>query len=367
MRIEKIKVSNYKVFQEMSSPKLGGLNVFTGNNGSGKSTFLDVMDFLKESMLNNVTQAVQKRGGLERLLSKKSAEEEFRIELYLTVKKETNSSYDQLIYSLSVGKEEGEIVVKRELLKQYSSLMDSSKILLDVQEGLGKVANKKDGMVETILFELEERNKLCIGIVGEVRGYPAVNLLRQLVTQWQLIDFNQEGFEEEQLALWTQQLKAQQVGNFEELLQKMKKAFPNLEDISTVEAVDGRIILQFQEGEFDSPITSAYIAQGQLKLWGLLLWLNQAHAAPLLGVESPENNLHSDLVEVLVNEFRAYAQKGGQLLVTSYSPSFLDVLRLEELFGITKKRGQSTLKAAKDDLIVQKGYEVGESLGRLWS
>lgn len=367
MRIEKIKISNYKVFQEISSPKLGGLNVFTGSNGSGKSTFLDVLDFLKEAMLNNVSQAVQKRGGLNRLLSKNTDAEELGIELYLTVKKETNSSFDQLIYSLNIGKEEGEVVVKRELLKQYSSLMDSSKILLDVREGFGKVANKKDGMVETILFELEERNKLCIGIVGEVRGYPAVNLLRQLVTQWQLVDFNQEGFEAEQLAIWTQQLQHQQPATFEALLQKMKKAFPDLQNISTLEAVDGRSILQFQEGNFEEAFTSAYVAQGQLKLWGLLLWLNQPQAAPLLGLESPENNLHSDLVEVLVEEFRAYAQRGGQLLVTSYSPSFLDALRLEELFGISKKEGYSSIKAAKDDSIVQKGYEIGESLGRLWS
>ncbi|MGH1334614.1 MAG: AAA family ATPase [Aureispira sp.] len=368
MRITRIRIKNYSVFQAITSPSLGGLNVFTGPNGSGKSTFLDVLDFLHDAMVTNVAAAVQKRGGLSRLRTRKEEAEDIEIELHMAVKQETSSSYDELIYLLKIGEEDNQILVKQELLKQYSQLMNSDKVLLEVTDGLGKVANKKDGLIETILFELQERDKLCIGIVGEVRGYPAVNLLRELITNWQLVDFKKDKvLDSSQLAIWSKMLQEQQPATFEALVQKMQTVIPALETITVVETIDGRLVLQFKEGAFTAPFTMAYIGEGHLKFWAYLLLLHLPNPAPVMGIEAPENNLHHSLLEMLVDEFRAYTQRGGQLLMTSYAPSLIDNLRLEELFRMSKEKGQSHIEAAKDDLVVQKGYEIGESLGRLWN
>lgn len=367
MRIEKIRINNYKVFETATTPKLGGLNVFTGLNGSGKSTFLDVLDFLRAAMTTTITAAVEQRGGLEQLLSKNSEQEDLEIELYITIKEETSSSYDQLIYLLRIGQEDHQVIVKKELLKQYSTLKASERTLLEVSDGFGKVANKKDGLIETILFELEDRDKLCIGIVGEVRGYPAVNVLRRLLSHWQLIDFQKEDNNHRTyLNQLTKTLHDQYPNTWELLLAKFKKAVPEIEQVAPIKAADGRIILQFTDGSFKDPFTTGYMADGVLKLWAYLLVLHHPNPIPLLGIESPEHNLHASLLDDLVEEFRAYANRGGQLLITSYSSTLMDALRLEELFGMRKEAGKATIQAAKDDFLVQKGYEVGESLGSLW-
>ena len=223
-------------------------------------------------------------------------------------------------------------------------------------------------MIETILFELEERNKLCIGIVGEVRGYPAVNILRQLITNWQLVDFRKEAMlNSSQLAQWSKLLQEQQPVTFEALVKKMQQVLPELEAITVIETADGRLVLQFKEAGFTTPFTTAYIAEGHLKLWAYLLVLHLPNPVPLMGIEAPEHNVHHTLLEMLVEEFRAYAERGGQLLLTSYATSLVDTLRLEELFGMRKQGGESQIKAAKDDSTVQRGYELGESLGRLWT
>lgn len=368
MRIETIKIKNYRVFQEITSPKLTGLNVFTGESGSGKSTFLDVLDFLCDAMTTNVATAVRNRGGLSKLKSQNNQHEDIEIELHLTIKKETSSTYNELIYLIRIGEEDNQVIVKRETLKQYSHQMDAERVLIDVRDGFGNVANKKDGLTENLLFELEDRSKLSISMVGGIRSYPGVNVLKKLFSQWQLIDFQgKKQLQEEQIAEWTRQLKEQAPSTFEAVISKIQKVIPQLEDVRSTTTIDGRSIVQFKERGVDVPFTTAVVAESQKRLWAYLLLLHLPDPALVLGVEAPESNLHGSVLHLLAEEFRAYTNRGGQLFVTSYSPAFMDTLRLEELFKIERKDGKSRIKAAKDDDIVQKGYEIGDSLGRLWN
>ena len=69
MRIEQIKIKNYKVFKETTIKGLTGLNTFVGVNGSGKSTLLDLLDFLSDAMKTDATTAVNKRGGFNAVVS----------------------------------------------------------------------------------------------------------------------------------------------------------------------------------------------------------------------------------------------------------------------------------------------------------
>ena len=46
MRIESIKVQNYRVFQNVEVNNIPNMAVFLGMNGVGKTTFFDVFGFL---------------------------------------------------------------------------------------------------------------------------------------------------------------------------------------------------------------------------------------------------------------------------------------------------------------------------------
>jgi predicted ATPase len=60
---------------------------------------------------------------------------------------------------------------------------------------------------------------------------------------------------------------------------------------------------------------------------------------PLLCIEEPENQLYPTLLWELAEEFRAYAQRGGQVFVSTHSPDFLNAVNLEEVFWLTKRDG----------------------------
>ena len=70
MKIEKIKIKNYKVLKDISLTDLPSMCVFLGANGAGKSTLFDVFGFLGDALKNNVKTAVNRRGGFKELISR---------------------------------------------------------------------------------------------------------------------------------------------------------------------------------------------------------------------------------------------------------------------------------------------------------
>ena len=80
MKIEKIRIKNYKVLKDIEIKDLPDMCVFLGANGSGKSTLFDVLGFLSDALKSNVKIAINKRGGFDEVISRNSTGEiEFEI------------------------------------------------------------------------------------------------------------------------------------------------------------------------------------------------------------------------------------------------------------------------------------------------
>ena len=70
MKIEKLRVKNFKVYQDTEIKSLPNLCVFLGANGSGKSTLFDVFGFLSDALKSDVKTALNKRGGYKEVYYK---------------------------------------------------------------------------------------------------------------------------------------------------------------------------------------------------------------------------------------------------------------------------------------------------------
>ncbi len=73
MRIESIRLHNFKAFRRVTLKDIPAFCVLVGANASGKTTLFDVFGFLKDCLTYNVKSAVQKRGGMTELLSRGQA------------------------------------------------------------------------------------------------------------------------------------------------------------------------------------------------------------------------------------------------------------------------------------------------------
>jgi predicted ATPase len=81
MKIETIRLQNFKTFQNIEISRIPSFCVIVGANGVGKSTLFDVFGFLKDCLTHNVTRVLQKRGGFREVVTRNHENEDIAIEL----------------------------------------------------------------------------------------------------------------------------------------------------------------------------------------------------------------------------------------------------------------------------------------------
>ncbi|MCF7996455.1 MAG: AAA family ATPase, partial [Chromatiaceae bacterium] len=141
---------------------------------------------------------------------------------------------------------------------------------------------------------------------------------------------------------------------------------PGISDVEPVLTQDGRLILRFQDEQFTDPFIDRYVSDGTIKLFAYLVLLYDPDPHPLLCIEEPENQLYPTLLWELAEEFRAYAEQGGQVLVSTHSPDFLNATQLDEVYWLVREQGSTKIKRARDDEQIAAFMAEGDQMGYLW-
>ena len=101
-------------------------------------------------------------------------------------------------------------------------------------------------------------------------------------------------------------------------------------------------------------------------MFAYLILLHDPKPHPVLAVEEPENQLYPRLLSELVEEFRDYARRGGQVFVSTHSPEFINGASLEEIYWLEKKSGFATVQRAADRDLLRRLIDEGDRPGELW-
>lgn len=386
MRIESVKIENYRLFKHIeigdaNTSPLPNLSVFVGANGSGKSTLFDLFGFLRDALVGNVHTALQKRGGFREVRSRNTSGP-----IALEIKFRESSSKPLVTYSLEIDERGGRPVVAREILKYRRGSGGKPWHLLYFSEGKGfAVANDMDEVTSEAEVEREEQvlespEILAIKGLGQFQRFQAASAFRRLIENWHVSDFHIEQARPSQEAGVAQHLSAtgdnlplvaqfiyerhRQV--FDDILARMARRVPGVRKVEAKPTEDGRIVLRFQDGAFKDPFIAKYVSDGTIKMFAYLILLHDPSPHPLLCVEEPENQLYPQLLEELAEEFREYAAQGGQVMVSTHSPDFLNAAGLEEVFWLTKKGGYAHIHRAADVENLRSLVKEGDRLGTLW-
>ncbi len=101
-------------------------------------------------------------------------------------------------------------------------------------------------------------------------------------------------------------------------------------------------------------------------MFAYLLLLHDPKPHPLMCVEEPENQLHPELLVQLAEEFRDYANRGGQVFVSTHSPDFVNAVELREIYWLEKKQGFTEIHRADEDSRLKQLVAEGDLPGFLW-
>ena len=149
-------------------------------------------------------------------------------------------------------------------------------------------------------------------------------------------------------------------------MEKLKTRVPGISHVEAKLTEEGCILLRFQDGAFEAPFLARYVSDGTIKMLAYLTLLYDPEPHPLLCVEEPENQLYPTLLWELAEEFRAYAQRGGQVFISTHSPDFLNAAALDEVFWLQKEDGYTKIRRAKVDEQVAAYMQEGDQMGYLW-
>lgn len=385
MKIESIRLKNFKVFHDIKMSKIPPFCVVVGANGTGKSTLFQVFGFLKDCLTYNVSAAIQSRGGWNELISRGHEKENIVIELQFRM--EISNVQRLVTYYLELRTIHNKIVVAREKLRYKRGRYGSPYLFLDFTHGKGKAVINEDDFTKTeeeLTKEQQELDKpdiLAIKGLGQFQKFKAANAFRQLIENWHVSDFHinlargskdAAGYAEhlsatgDNLQVVANRLFEENGDVFSKVVTLMKQRVPGISSIEPEPTRDGRLLLKFQDGSFKDPFIDKYVSDGTIKMFAYLLLLHDPRPHPLLCVEEPENQLYPKLLWELTEEFRAYANRGGQVFVSTHSPDFLNATKIEEVFWLTKETGFSQIKRAQDDEQIKAYMDEGDQMGYLW-
>lgn len=415
-KIEGFSIRNYGVLKDITLGKLWDtqnnqpltpLTVIIGKNGSGKSTLFDVFGFLADCLKLGVEEAcdARGRGGFDRIRSQ-GCSDSIKFQIYY--RQSGNSRPITYEFSIDTDKT-GRPYVKEERLRQRRKGQKYGRpySFLWLNEGLGlawKGEELNEGIDEnspTDDFEqfmsgkqaeessaveivgLQDNRRLGIATLGALKQHPRISAFRQFIEGWHLSYFTPDAARSLPLSGPQRHLNARgdNLGNvvqfmerehpdrFRSVLDCIARKIPGIESIDTETSPDKRLLLRFNDKNFQDPFYAQQMSDGTLKVFAYLLLIEDPKPPPFICIEEPENGLYHQLLEILANEFGLATERKNapQIFVTTHQPYFVDALSTKETWVLEKEPGGfSRVRRASDNPVVN--AMVGEDLplGSLW-
>ena len=391
MPIRSLELGNYRVFRSARFDRLSRLSVVIGANGAGKSTLFDVFSFLKDALVGNVHAAAARRGGFLELRSR-DAEGPVTIRIFYLGRDKR-----LLLYDLRVEDKDGRAIVSHEsLVHETEEPQPMSADVADYQSnsneqlfvrfarGKGKAIRRSVGDIdvaeEEVVHELDDPSTLAISVLGQLSDFPVVAEFRSMIEGWHISNFHiaearasaEAGYSEhlstmgENVAQVAQYLHERHPRTFRRIIEIMRSRVPGVDEVEAKVTEDGRLVLRFQDGNFKDPFIARHVSDGTIKMFAYLVLLHDPKPHPLVAIEEPENQLYPGLLEELVEEFRDYARRGGQAIVSTHSRELLNAAKLDEVFWLEKRGGFSHVHRARDSELLRNLVEEGDPLGAIW-
>lgn len=378
MSIHYLEICNYQVLRRVEFYDLPPLSVVIGANGTGKSTLFDVFTFLKDALAGDVHSATAKRGGFRELVSRG---ESGSISIVIGY---GGADGRDLFYSLSFEERAGRVTINEESISANLHA-PRDKRLLEFRRGEGFAEKlifdtRDDSENHIAKYTFNDSSTLAIKALGHLEDFPLVTDFRALIEGWHVSDFHindarasaEAGYAEhlstvgENVAQVAQYFHEYHPDQFHRVLEAMRARVPGVDAVEAKVTEDGRLVLRFKDGSFKDPFIARHVSDGTIKMFAYLLLLHDPKPHPLVAVEEPENQLYPALLHELAEEFRGYAKRGGQALVSTHSPEFLNGTELDEVFVLRKVDGFAQVKRVSDSDLLKRLGEEGDLPGALW-
>lgn len=371
-RIEKLSLSGYKVFGS-TDMGLAPLQVVAGSNGSGKTSLLTFLKFLRYGMENKLPPEIIPNTKGQQIFSDPTLESiTWNIQVSL-------GGEEYLAYVGMVSGPKGQQRVIAETVDSIDLAGNSEFTLLNTEFG-PELINDDD---DKLNFSLDDQ-RLVLGVVSPYRK--ELIEIRSFILDWRFFNsLELNGHEMRRPAILEQDAALNEDGGnlssvlhylitehpdiYRELESTVKLAIPGFAGLEVkARGGPGEVLAFWKEDHARQPLTLADVSDGTLRFlcWAVLC----LHPKPpaLICIDEPELGLHPRVLPILAGLMQKASER-TQLLVTTHSSYFLSLFELPEVVVMYKKDGVAQWVRPADvqtltDILEEFGPEEMEALHR---
>jgi len=362
MRLQSVRLRNFKAIIDSKVVKLGPLTVFIGNNGAGKSSLIEGLETYQSIVRDGLDVAMQRWLGIEHARHKGQE-----------AKERAGKLVNPICFELALGESPRKtrkveleanndpVANKMFVARERISNIDGTWLERDK---IGAIQTFGDGrsMLSTPMpFFMEEyRHILCwqfLALSPEHMGLP--------VPQQRTGGGVRLARDGSNIADFLLDLRRQDQAAFDGIVETMAYVLPYARDLqpSVTSEIERKAWLQLTEADFKVP--GWMLSTGTLRLLALLALLRHPSPPPLIVVEEIENGLDPRSIHLIIDEIRAAVQIGRtQVVLTTHSPYFLNLLPLQTIVLVERNEsGSPTFWRPADDSEIQewgKRFAPGE-------
>jgi predicted ATPase len=382
--ITRVEALNYRSLRYINRP-VNGINVLVGPNASGKTTFIDVIVFLGDLVRNGLAQAIEKRtqNWIDLLWMRQGNRFQLALEAKIPESLQSKLSgvykfvrYEVGISGMGVEKLPG---IAHEVLSLHEeetpSSVDSPRTIFPVdyvppsesdmtrKTGVRIVVSKVLGAVDSFNIETCEADEFgwlpsfkfgplksaLANLPADESKFPVAVWFRELLTSGiQQMVLNSQFIRQasppsRQMGFWpdgsnlpwvVERLRVASPQRFEDWLNHVRTALPDLRSIRTIERPDDRHRYLMVEYDGIGQVPSWMVSDGTLRLLALTLIAYLPEFTGLYLIEEPENGIHPRAIETIFQSLSS--MQGAQLLTATHSPVILSVVEPKSVLCFAK-------------------------------
>jgi predicted ATPase len=410
--ITRIEALGYRCLRYISQP-LDPFHVLVGPNASGKTTFLDVIAFLGRLVSDGVDAAIEERtqNFYDLLWRGEGTKFELAIEARIPEdlrKHSVDPKLDTVRYEVvlainSMTQERGlvseRVISKRELpaasrTRRFPSTIDHSPSTILTDLKLGRWRSSLDRRYDEVIYfsqsgRISKRRPLVFKVGPRRSGLDVIpEDLRFFISVW-LSQFLTSGVQ--QLVLnsalirkasapgqgpgfrsdgsnlpWVvEELRLRAPTRFEQWLAHLRTAFPDLEDVTTIERPEDRhryLVLHYKG---DLKVPSWMASDGTLRMLALTLPAYLEGFEGIYLIEEPENGIHPRAIETMTQSLSSVYD--AQVLLATHSPVILSTVEAEQILCFSKDAEGATAIVRGSEHPALRSWKHETTLGTLFA
>ncbi len=376
-----VVAQHFRSLGDIAVENIGEVLVLTGPNGSGKSNFVDVLRFLRDSLVHDIEHAITIRQGVE-AIRQYSRTRPFDMKVKLLFRQEfQNTEFRDGTYELEIASQRaGNYKIKREVAQWHEEVLSLQPSGSDAQGNLQFDPNEMSVSIEPHYFNRDDSGRIESDIddfagnasklrgqapetqlaLGRAAGFAGFGMpVADAISKFQFTSIfpnmlrlpskpDIDKHLKESGENWASVLKSLRSGNpgregYTNILAAMRAMWPTLQDVH-VRSVGGYLVPQFLVKDTEDGTAHYFdpsqVSDGTLRVFGILLALYQRPHPPLLALEEPELTIHPGALAILADSLKE-ASRRTQLVVTSHSPTLVDLFDPASLRLVTMERGDT--------------------------